>query len=130
MLNIPKTPQNSGIPAQGGKYFKLQIRAWTDFDPMEKNLSEITEAIERGCGLLTAIEVLTVEEDLAAITDKDVRDGFQNILAARRVLRSVGELPKKLVEDLRAALKAQEEVDERKPVSSATSQPAPVLRQA
>ncbi|PYX05015.1 MAG: hypothetical protein DMG88_22800 [Acidobacteria bacterium] len=130
MFDIAKTPQNSGIPAQGGRYFKLQIRAWTDFDPMDKNLSEITEAIEQGGGLLTAIEVLTVEEDLAAISDNEVREGFQNILAARRVLRSVGELPKKLVEDLRAALKAQEEVAERKPVSSAGSQPAPVFRQA
>jgi hypothetical protein len=130
MLNIAKAPQNSGPSAQGGRYFKLQIRAWTDFDPMDKNLSEITEAIERGGGLLTAIEVLTVEEDLAAISDQEVREGFENILAARRVLRSVGELPKKLVEDLRAALKAQEEVAERKPISSASSQPAPVLRQA
>jgi hypothetical protein len=130
MLNIAKAPQNSGIPAQGGRYFKLQIRAWTDFDPMDKNLSEITEAIEQGGGLLTAIEVLTVEEDLAAISDTEVREGFQNIRAARRVLRSVGELPKKLVEDLRSALNAQEQGDQRKPVSSANLQPAPVRQQA
>jgi hypothetical protein len=130
MLNIAKAQQNSGTPAQGERYFKLQIRAWTDFDPMDKKLSEITEAIEQGGGLLTAIEVLTVEEDLAAISDTEVREGFQNIRAARRVLRSVGELPKKLVEDLRSALNAQEQVDQRKPVSSANLEPAPVRKQA
>jgi len=130
MLNIAKAPQNSGTHAQRGKYFKVQIRAWTDFDPMDKKLPEITEAIEGGGGLLTAIEVLEVEDDLAAISDNEVKEGFQNILAARRVLRSIGELPKSLVEDLRSALNAREEVGERKPVSSANSESAPVLKQA
>src|SRR5437762_2228052 len=129
MLNIAKAPQNSGTPAQRGRYFKVQIRAWTDFDPMDKKLPEITEAIEGGGGL-TAIEVLEVEDDLAAISDNEVKEGFQNILAARRVLRSIGELPKSLVEDLRSALNAREEVGERKPVSSANSESAPVLKQA
>src|SRR5438046_10396795 len=117
MFDIAKTPQNSGIPAQGGRYFKLQIRAWTDFDPMDKNLSEITEAIEQGGGLLTAIEVLTVEEDLAASSDNDEREGVQNILDARRVLGSVGELPKRFVADDRATKRAEEEVAERRPGS-------------
>jgi len=130
MLNIAKAPQNSGTPAQRSRYFKVQIRAWTDFDPMDKKLREITEAIEGGGGLLTAIEVLEVEDDLAAISDNEVKEGFQNILAARRVLRSIGELPKSLVEDLRSALNAREEVGERKPVSAANSQSAPVLKQA
>ena len=64
MLNTAKTQQNSGTPAQRGRYFKVQIRVWTDFDPMDKKLPEIAEAIERGGGLLTAIEVLQVEDDL------------------------------------------------------------------
>jgi hypothetical protein len=130
MLDIAKAPQNSGTPAQRGRYFKVQIRAWTDFDPMDKKLPEITEAIERGGGVLTAIEVLEVEDDVAAISDNEVKEGFQNILAARRVLRSIGELPKCLVEDLRSALNAWEEVGERKPVSAAKSQSAPVQKQA
>jgi hypothetical protein len=130
MWNVAKGSENGGIPAQRPKYFKLQIRAWTDFDPMDRKLSEITEAIERGGGLLTAIEVLDVQDDLAAIGDREVREGFQNILAARRVVRSIGELPKNLLEDLRSALRTQEEVEQRKPISSATSQPAPSLKQA
>ncbi len=43
MLNIAKAPQNSGTHAQRGRYFKVQIRAWTDFDPMDKKLPEITK---------------------------------------------------------------------------------------
>jgi hypothetical protein len=58
-----------------------------------------------------------------------VREGFQNILAARRILRSLGDLPKKVVEELRSALRVQEEVDERKPPGSAESQPDWVLKQ-
>jgi len=110
MLNIAKAPQNSGTPAQRGRYFKVQIRAWTDFDPMDKKLPEITEAIERGGGLLTAIEVLEVEDDLAAISDNEVKEGSKTSLAARKVLRSIGELPKSLVDDLRSVLNARQEV--------------------
>ena len=110
MLNIAKAPQNSGTPAQRGRYFKVQIRAWTDFDPMDKKLPEITEAIERGGGLLTAIEVLEVEDDLAAISDNEVKEGSKTSRAARKVLRSIGELPKSLVDDLRSVLNARQEV--------------------
>jgi hypothetical protein len=128
MWNVAKGSETTVNPAQRPRYFKLQIRAWTDFDPMEKKLSEITAAIEGGGGLLTAIEVIEVQEDLAAISDREVREGFQNILAARRVLRSISELPKNLVEDLRSALKTEEEVEQRKPVSSVSSQPAQALK--
>ena len=99
---------------------------------MDKKLPEITEAIENGGGFVTAVEVLEVEADLAAIKDKEVREGFENILAARRVLLNLGELPKKILEDLHSALKAQAalEVDEKKPASSAGSQVASVVKQA
>jgi hypothetical protein len=129
MWNAPKTQETSASPAQHPSYFKLQIRAWTDFDPMDMKLSEITEAIEQGGGLLTAIEVLDVQHDLAAISDSEVREGFQNILAAKRVLRSISDLPQNLVEDLRSALNTQEEA-QRKPINSVSSQPAPALKHA
>lgn len=122
-------PQNSETPAQRGKYFKFQLSGWTDFDPMDKELSEIADAIAQGSGLLSAIEVVEVQDDLAAIKDMEVREGFQNILAARRILRSLGDLPKNVVEELRSALKVQEEVDERKPPRSAEPQPDWVLKQ-
>lgn len=128
MFHTGKGPQNSETPAQREKYFKLQISGWTDFDPMDKELSEITDAIEKGDGFLSAIEVVEVADDLAAIKDTEVREGFQNILAARRILRSLGDLPKKVVEELRSALRVQE-VDERKPPRSAEPQPDWMLKQ-
>ena len=128
MFHTGKAPQNSETPAQRGKYFKLQISGWTDFDPMDKELSEIADAIEQGSGFLSAIEVVEVEDDLAAIKDTEVREGFQNILAARRILRSLGDLPKNIVEELRSALRVQEKVDERKPARSAESQPDWMLK--
>jgi hypothetical protein len=130
MFQTGKGPQNNETPAQRGKYFKFQLSGWTDFDPMDKELSEITDAIAQGSGLLSAIEVVEVEDDLAAIKDTEVRESFQNILAARRILRSLGDLPKKVVEELRSALRVQEDVDGRKPPRSAESQPDWVLKQA
>lgn len=129
MFPTGKATQNSETSAQRGKYFKFQISGWTDFDPMDKELSEITEAIAQGGGFMSAIEVVEVADDLAAIKDMEVREGFQNILAARRILRSLGDLPKKVVEDLRSALRVQEEVDERKPPRPAESQPDWVPKQ-
>ena len=129
MFQTGKGPQNNETPAQRGKYFKFQLSGWTDFDPMDKELSEITDAIAQGSGLLSVIEVVEVEDDLAAIKDMEVREGFQNILAARRILRSLGDLPKTVVEELRSALRVQEEVDERRPPRSAESQPDWGLKQ-
>ena len=104
MSEVAKVPPISTTPKSPGKYFKIQVRGWTDFDPLDKRLPEIADAIERGGGLLTAIEVLDIKEELSDINDNVVREGFQNILAARRVLQTIGELPTSLIEDLRAAL--------------------------
>lgn len=122
MPEAAKTPQSSEVPAPTGRYFKMQIRGWTDFDPMEKKLPEIAEAIERGGGFLTAIEVLDIKDDPSAIGDNLVREGFQNILAARRVLRNIGALPSGLLQDLRAALNSGQEAA-RKPVSYESPEP-------
>ena len=98
------------------KYFSFQIKGWTNFDPTDKTLARIAEGIEQGGGFLTLMEVLKVEEDIAAIGDEEVRECFANILAAQRLLRNVHELPKKLIEELRSALKTDEEVVPKKPV--------------
>src|ERR1700730_2303591 len=92
------------------KYFSFQIKGWTNFDPMDKTLAKIAENIEQGSGFLTLVEVLKTENDLACIGDEEVRECFANILAAKRLVRNVHELPKKLIEDLRSALKTEEEV--------------------
>jgi predicted RecB family endonuclease len=92
------------------RYFSVQIKAWTNFDPMDKSLAKVAEAIEQGGGFLTLVEVLKVEDDLACISDEEVRECFANMLAAKRLVRNVHDLPKKLIEDLRSALRTEEEV--------------------
>jgi hypothetical protein len=97
------------------RYFSFQIKAWTNFDPMDKSLSKIAEGIEQGGGFLTLVEVIKVEDDLAGISDEEVRECFANIQAAKRLVRNVHELPKKLIEELRSALKTEEESVPKKP---------------
>ena len=124
MSDVAKVPNISAVSSRGaGKYYKIQVRGWTDFDPLDKKLPEIADAIERGGGVLTAVEVLDIKDDLSAITDNLVRECFQNILAARTVLRSIGELPPSVVEDLRAALNRAAETP-KKAVASENVEPA------
>jgi len=96
------------------KYFSFQIKAWANFDPMDKSLGKIAEGIEQGGGFLTVVEVLKVEDDLACIGDEEARECFANILAAKRLVRNVHELPRTLLEDLRQALKVDEDVAPKK----------------
>jgi hypothetical protein len=118
-----------GSPAEGQtdehkeKYFNFQIKGWTKFDPMDKTLTRIAESIARGGGFLTLVEVLKVEDDLACIGDEEVRECFANILAAERLVRTVHQLPKNLIEDLRSALKAEEEGVPKKTVASVANLP-------
>ena len=105
------------------KYFSFQIKGWTNFDPMDKALVKIAQAIEDGGGFLTLVEVMRVEDDLASIGDDEVSECFKNILAAKRLLKNVHEIPKKLIEELSSALKAEEEVVPKKPVTMAPISP-------
>jgi hypothetical protein len=109
-------------PEPNEKYFSFQIKGWTTFDPMGKSIAKIAEVIEQGGGFLTLVEVLKVEDNLAGISDEEVRECFANILAAKRLVRNVHELPRKLIEDLRSALKTGEEVA---PKKNATPVPIP-----
>ena len=63
------------------------------------------------------MEVVKTEEDLASIGDEEVRECFANTRAAERLLRNVHELSKNLIEELRSALKTEEEVVPRKTVA-------------
>jgi hypothetical protein len=110
-------PQKNQTDVQSEKYFSFQIKGWTNFDPMDKTLARIAEGIEQGRGFLTLMEVVKTEEDLASIGDEEVRECFANTLAAERLLRNVHELPKNLIEELRSALKTEEEVVPRKTVA-------------
>jgi hypothetical protein len=119
VTRVPKIPVATAPTA----YFKMQIRCWTDFDPMGKKLTEIADAVERGDAFLTAVEILDVKDDVSAISDNVVREGFENIVAARKVLRNIAELPTAILEDLRTALNSRAETG-KKPASAETGEPA------
>jgi hypothetical protein len=106
------------------KYFSFQIKGWTNFDPMDKTLAAIAAHIEDGNGILTLVEVTKVEHDLAGIGDVEVRECFANILAAKRLVRTINELPQHLLRELRSALKTEEEIAPKKPVASVPNLPA------
>jgi hypothetical protein len=127
---VPETQQSR---EQRGKYFNFQIKGWTNFDPMDKTLAKVAEDIDQGNGFLTLVEVLTVEDDVTSIQDEDVRACFENLLAARRLIRNFNELPTRVKEELRAALKSEEQVVPKKvmtlvPGSSATPEPGPIAK--
>jgi hypothetical protein len=105
------------------KYFSFQIKGWTNFDPMDKTIAKIAENIEQGSGFLTLVEVLKTENDLACIGDEEVRECFANILAAKRLVRTVHELPPNLIEELRTALKTEESAAPKKSVASVANLP-------
>jgi hypothetical protein len=128
---MPQTNQNH---EPRDRYFSFQIKGWTNFDPMDKTLARLAESIDQGNGFLTLVEVLTVEDDLASIQDEEVRTCFENLLAAKRLMRNFNELPPKIKEELRAvALRTEEEVAPKNivtlvPGSSASPEAAAVVK--
>jgi len=115
------------------KYFSFQIKGWTNFDPMDKTLARVAEGIDQGNGFLTLVEVQSVVDDVASIHDEEVRACFENLLAAKRLIRNVNELPTKVKEELRAALRAEQEIAPKKivtlvPGPSASPEPAAVAK--
>jgi len=123
MPETPSAPQKNQTDEHKEKYYSFQIKGWTNFDPTDKALSKIAEGVDRGDGVLNLVEVLKVENDLAGIGDVDVRECFANILAAKRLVRTIAELPKSLREEIRMALKAEEESAPRKTAVSVVNLP-------
>jgi hypothetical protein len=126
--------QPSQISEPKQHYFKVQMRAWTNFDPINKSLAEIAELIEKGNGFLTMVEVLEVENSLESVPDEEVRNAFENILAAKRLMAAVNNLPAKLKEELRSALDKSTDAEvgadlaKKRAVSSAVDLGRPQLR--
>jgi hypothetical protein len=86
------------------KFFKLQIRAWTRFDPTQADLIDIARAVEAGTAFISAIEVARVAAGINEVDDPDVREQFETLAAAERILRRVEELPGAVRDKLRIAL--------------------------
>ena len=126
--------QPSQISEPKQRYFKVQMRAWTNFDPINKSLAEIAELIEKGNGFLTMVEVLEVENSLESVPDEEVRNAFENILAAKRLMAAANNLPAKLKEELRSALDKSTDAEvgtdlaKKRAVSSAVDLGRPQLR--
>lgn len=122
---MPETspPQKNPTDEHREKYYSFQIKGWTNFDPMAKTMARVAEGIEQGGGFLTLVDVLQVEDDLAAIADEEVRECFANILAAKRLVKNAHELPKNLLEELRSALKSEPNAVPKKPPTLAAASP-------
>jgi hypothetical protein len=110
MSETPEVAQTNQSYKPREKYFSFQIKGWTNFDPMDKTLAKVAEGIDQGNGFLTLVEVLKIENDVTSIQDEEVRTCFENLLAARRLIRNFNELPTKVKEEIRAAALKVEEV--------------------
>jgi hypothetical protein len=82
------------------RYHKVQIKAWTDFDPTTLDLKQMADLIERGHGAITAIEVVKIADSLAAVDDIEVRERFETLRAVDHVMQNVDAIPKALLEKL------------------------------
>src|SRR5437868_1520158 len=98
----PLSTSTSLESIQSRKYFKLQLKAWTKFDPAQEDLSAIANAIQNGEGFVTVMEVTQVNE-LNEITDPEVRERFESLEAAEKILHNLDKLPNSVREQLYSA---------------------------
>jgi hypothetical protein len=101
LQHIALTPAKTTSP---DSYFKLQVKAWTRFDPRRADLIDIARAVEEGTAFVSAIEVSRVAAGINDVDDPDVREQFETLAAAERLLKRVEELPAAVREKLRNAL--------------------------
>jgi hypothetical protein len=87
------------------RYYKMQIKGWTNFDPTGKEINEILSSMDQGAGLMTVVEVSEIAQTLADIKDVDVREHFENAAAVERIISKLNDLPKHLREKLQTAVR-------------------------
>jgi DNA repair exonuclease SbcCD nuclease subunit len=102
-LSEQAVPANKQV-AKADPYYKLQIRAWTPIDPAHLTLRQLAELVDSGAAVLTATEVIKVADSITAIDDSEVRETFENLRAAERVVRNMKALPTAVRERLQSAL--------------------------
>lgn len=102
--NIPDIALAPAKETSPETYYKLQVRAWTRFDPGKAELIDIARAVEAGSAFVTAIEVTHVAAGINDVDDPDVREQFENLAAAERILKKFEELPGAVRDRLRVAL--------------------------
>jgi hypothetical protein len=118
-----KQPSTIAPPhsAESAKYFKLQLKAWTNFDPAQYDLTAIADAIRNGGGFVTVMEVSQVSK-LNEISDPEVRERFESVAAAEKLLRNLDKLPKSVREQLYSALAAEKSDASREPMAVPASE--------
>ena len=82
---MPENPQHIARTAanapSSGAFFKLQINAWTRFDPTKADLNEIARAVNTGNAVVCAIEVERVAAGINEVDDPEVRERFERAAA-------------------------------------------------
>jgi hypothetical protein len=102
-LNEQPTPSAKQV-GKADPYYKLQIRVWTPLDPAHLTLAQIAELVDSGAAVLTATEVIKVADGITAIDDSEVRETFETLRAAERIVRNMKALPAAVRDKLRSAL--------------------------
>jgi len=97
---VPSRPNSNNAP----RYYKIQIKAWTNFDPSDTDFSRLAEAAEQGAAVVTVQEVIESAAELGQIQDDEVRKRFEIVAAAETVVQNLVSLPPNLRDRLRAAL--------------------------
>jgi hypothetical protein len=123
MSDALKAPKTIQLEKQSEKFFEFHLKGWTNFDPMHETLNTIAIGIEEGGGFLTVVEVVRVESDVTSIADEEVRECFENVIAAKRLIRNADKLPKVLLEGLRSALQTEKKVVFAEPITLETKSP-------
>jgi hypothetical protein len=106
-LPIAEQPSPARMQSERAtRYYKVQVRAWTTIDPGQFNLKQIAEAVDAGLGVLTALEVVKVAEELNGVDDTEVREVFESIRAVERIVKNMQSLPLPVRQRLQSALTA------------------------
>jgi hypothetical protein len=94
------TAKSSRGNGSGSRFYKVQIKAWTNFDPSQADFRQIAEAVDDGSAVVTVQELI----EAAEIEDEDVRKRFELLQAADTLVQNLLSLPPALRDKLRAAL--------------------------
>jgi hypothetical protein len=103
---MPQVPSTKYSPSNGSgtRFYKVQIKAWTNFDPTQADLLHLAQAAEQGAAIVTVREVIETAADLEQIEDEEVRKRFEIVAAAETLVQNLVNVPPHLKDRLRAAL--------------------------
>jgi hypothetical protein len=104
MAQNPTGKTNRTNGGDANRFYKVQIKAWTNFDPTQVELRQLAEAIEDGSAIVTVQELIETASELSQIDDEEVRKRFELLNAAETLVQNLVSLPPGVRDRLRAAL--------------------------